>query len=99
MLLGDWSKSFLNFHKGVLGNAEPMAALRLIAPVAYTDIWQIEQRHAALKRRLNVMGPRDVASHIAVKSYRYRNLKCRQLHAKSARTEKPEALTVGKSFP
>ena len=67
--LDDWSKGFLNFFNGVLGNAGSMAALRLIAPVACTDIVQIEQRDAALRRRLKVMDPTRVPSSSDVRSH------------------------------
>ena len=56
--LDEWSMGFLNFFNGVLGNAESMAALRLIAIVAHTDVVQTEQRHAAFGRRLKVLGQR-----------------------------------------
>ena len=77
----------MNFLNGVPGNAESMAALRLVAHVANTVIVQIEQRHATLRRRLKVMG----LEQIAFRSNRYRKLKCRQGHGKTARAEKPKA--------
>ena len=94
--LDGWSKGFLNFFSGVLGNAESTPALRLIAHVAYTDIVQIEQRHAVLRRRLKVMGPThvpsssDVVSRIAKRPHRYSKLKCRQVHEMNVRAETPK---------
>ena len=81
----------------VLGNAESMAALRLIAHVAFM---QNEQPHAALRRRLNFVAPThvpsssDVASHIAFRSCRYRKLKRFKVHEKKALAEKPKAKAV-----
>ena len=69
--LDDRSNGFLNFFNGVVGNIESMAALRLIAHVAFVDIVYIDQQHVVLRRSMKVMAPThvlsssDVASHIA----------------------------------
>ena len=64
-----------------MGEREALVALRLVAYMVYTDITQIEQRHAAIRRRLvvmqstNVPSGSDLASHVALRSYRHQRKK------------------------
>jgi len=58
--LDAFSKTFI--AKFGLVDKEAQAALRFLATMVYLDIVQIEQRHAALRRRLTVMSPTNVPS-------------------------------------
>ena len=86
--LGDFSQDFVS--KFGLVDVEAQAALRFLAWMVYLDIVQIEQRHAALRKRVKVMAPtnvpqsKDVSAHLTVRQLRLRQQAKRSASASDA---------------
>ena len=86
-----FSKAFVSKLGLVSMNAQ--GALRLLAHMLFLDIVQVEQRHAALRKRAKVMAPtnvpksKDVGAHFTLRQFRLRN---QNNHSSGADTLQPQ---------